>query len=177
MHQLTAMGVGEAPGRLETHDQHLGEAERAAAVEHRAQVPAGEELGDQVGDDAVLTPVVHGDDVGVGEAGCHLGLGAESPQERLVVGEGGVQHLDGNRTAQGDVLTEEDRRRCAGSHRSDQPVATAQDLTDAVGDVGSDHLRRVAVATLSPASARWPAGVSPIAGRRQPDGRPDPSRQ
>ena len=46
--EALAVGVVEAPGRLETDEQRLGRASAAAGVEHAPQAAAAEVLADQV---------------------------------------------------------------------------------------------------------------------------------
>ena len=91
--EALAVGVVERAGRLEAHHQRLGGAEPVPGVEHGPEAAAAQVLGDEERGVAVAAPVVHRDEVGVAERGGRLGLGPEAAQERLVVGEGGVQDL------------------------------------------------------------------------------------
>ena len=92
---------------------------------HRIDVPVGPQ---DVGERAtlhvlhrhevgvgVLAPVVHGDDVGVGQVGRRLGLAAEPLDEVRIGGELGEQHLDRHQTIEQQVAREEDVGHAAAS--------------------------------------------------------------
>ena len=106
-----------------------------ALVEHRPQAAAAEELGDEEGH-VVLAPVVDGQHVGVVEAGGDLGLGLEPAEERRVVGEARVQHLDRHPAPQADVLGQEHLGRGAGPDGGQEAVAAREHTTDLVGHAG-----------------------------------------
>ena len=76
------------------------------------------------------SPVEDGHDVGVAEGGRGLGLGLEAAQERAVLGQVGVQDLDGDAAPQLDVVGQVHgggRARADGRH---QPVAPAEHASD-----------------------------------------------
>ena len=81
-----------------------------AGVEHVPQAAAAQQLEDEEGGAAVLTPVVDADDVGVLEGGDGLGLGPEAAEEGLVLGQCRMQDLDRDPAAQRDVVGREDSR-------------------------------------------------------------------
>ena len=61
--------------------------------------------------------------MGVVEGGGGLRLGPEAAQERLVVGQRGVQHLDRDPAPQAHVVGQVDLRRRPGAEGRDEPVA------------------------------------------------------
>ena len=139
------VGVVEAPGRLQPDQQGLGRAQPPAPVEHRAQAAAAQVLADQVRALVLLAPVVDGHDVGVVEGGRGPGLGAEAPEEGLVVGQGRVQHLDRHPAAQADVVGHEHMPGTTAADRGQQPVAVAEDATDVVGHPRRTHVPKATV--------------------------------
>jgi hypothetical protein len=80
-----------------------------AGVEHRPQAAAPEVLGDEERHVAVA-PVVDGHDVGMAERRGGLRLGPEPAEERVVLGERRVEHLDGHPPPQPDVVGQVDLR-------------------------------------------------------------------
>ena len=63
----------------------------------------------------VLAPVVHGDDVGVGQVGGGLGLATEALDEVRIGRELGEQHLDGHQAVEQQVARQEDVGHAAAS--------------------------------------------------------------
>ena len=87
----------------------------------------------------ILTPVVHGEDVGVAQRRRGPGLGPEAAQERGVVGQRRVQDLDRHPAAEARVVGQEDVRRRAGANHRREPVAAAENATDVVRDTHGSH--------------------------------------
>ena len=96
--------------------RRLRDREQRALVEHRPQAAALEQL-EHHERHVVVAPVVDGDDVGVVQRRRELRLGPEAAQERGVVGERGVQHLDRDPAAQPLVLGDVDATARAGADR------------------------------------------------------------
>ena len=101
--------------------------ERPVLVEQAAQVGAVDQLHDEVGDAVVLTGVVRGDDVGVGEAGDGDGLVAKARPQRLVDGELGVQRLDRDAPREQRVLADPHAGHAAAREQGIEAVATVED--------------------------------------------------
>ena len=137
------MRVLQASRRLQPHARALRGREQLAAVQKVAQAPTRQQLENQVRAVGVLPPVVHAHDVRVGEGGHRLCLGPEAAQEGLVLGQGGMEDLDRDATAQTHILGHEDVRRRARADGCDQPVAVAQDAPDVVGNTRQRHTTRV----------------------------------
>ena len=94
---------------------------------HLAQVRAGHELHDEERPAAVGALVVDRDDVGVRQPGGGACLALEPGERLAVVGQVGVQHLDGDPTLQPGVGGEVDRRHAAvGDERLDGVSAFEQ---------------------------------------------------
>ncbi len=147
MDEATAVGVVESAARFEPDDEGLGRGQDPALIEHRAEAPAPEVLGHQVGH-VVLAPVIHRHHVGVIHGRGGLSLGPEASQEGLVVGQGGVEDLDGDPTTQRHVVGQVHRRRRAGPDRGQQAVARREHQTDAVGQPGQRHPHRLVVTAV-----------------------------
>ncbi len=103
----------------------LGDGQQGAPVEHRPEAAALEQL-EHHERHVVLAPVVDRDDVGVAQRRRQLGLGPEAPEERGVVGERRVQHLDRDAPAQPLVVGDVDATARAGTDRVVQEVATGR---------------------------------------------------
>ena len=146
--EAPAVGVVEPPGRLQPDEQGLGRAQPPAPVEHRAQAAATQVLADEIGPALLLAPVVDGHDVGVVEGGRGPGLGPEPTEEGLVVGEGGVQHLDRHPAPQAHVVSHEDMAGTAASDGGEQPVPVTEDATDVVGHTRRTHGFKATVPAL-----------------------------
>ena len=101
MHDPLAVRVVEGQQRLAHDLGGLRGLEPPVAVQQRPK--ALDELHDHVVDAVDRAPVEDGHDVGVGEAGSRTRFGSEPVDERLVAGEGPVEHLDRD-------LASEDRR-------------------------------------------------------------------
>ncbi len=144
MDEPATVGVIEPPCSLDAHEMCLRWIETCVRIEHGAQRTATEELGHQVGD-VTLTPVVHGHHVRMVERRRRLGFGLEALQEGGVVGERGVQHLDGDASTQDDIIGEVDGGRGTGADGTEQPVAATEHLTDTVTHPGNCHQRRLLV--------------------------------
>lgn len=114
-----------------------------AAVEDVPQRPAVEVLEDEERSVRVLSPVEDLHHVGVAEAGDGAGLGPEAAEERLVLGEGGVQDLDGDATVQLDVVGHVDVGRRASADGSDESVSPPEHAADLVGDARRGHPTRL----------------------------------
>ena len=99
-----------------------GDGEQRALVEHRPEAAALEQL-EHHERHVVFAPVVDRDDVGVVQRRRELRLGPEPAQERGVVGERGVQHLDRDPAAQPLVVGDVDATARAGADRTVQQVA------------------------------------------------------
>ena len=123
------MRVLEASGRLQTDQQRLRQAQPMAGIEHGPQASAREILGNDVGQ-VVVAPVIDREYVRIVERGGRLRFFAESPQERLVGGEGRVQHLDGYGSAQRRVVRKIDLRRRAGADERPEAVTPAEHPAD-----------------------------------------------
>ena len=76
----------------------------------------------------------------------------EAAEEALVVGQGRVQHLEGDASTERDVLGQEDLGGRARADRREHPVAPAMDAADLVGHARRGHASRLPV-TSSPARA------------------------
>ncbi len=98
--EAAGVGVGEALGRLGSDRDRLGQAETRSLVEHVPQRPPAQEFEHQERSLGVLTPVVDGEHMGVGQRRRGLRLGAEPAQEAAVGSQRGVQDLDGHTTLQ-----------------------------------------------------------------------------
>ena len=86
----------EARARISHGDREgVGRRQPVTPVEEAAEAPALEKLQHHEGR-FILPPVVDGHDVGMVERGGQLGLGAEAAEEPGVVGQGGVEDLDGD---------------------------------------------------------------------------------
>ncbi len=128
--ETASVGVGEPVGGLDPDADRLGHAQPGALVQHVAHRPAPQELEHEERALDVLPPVVHGEDVGIGEGGGRLGLGAEPTQEAGVGGQGGVQHLHRHPPLQGGVEGGEHVGGRAASERGFDAVAAGQDPPD-----------------------------------------------
>ncbi len=135
MHQAAGVGVGEAPRRLGTQAGGLGMAEPGAAVEDVAQAAAAEVLEHEIGAVGVLAPVENPQHVRVVERRDRARLGAEALQEGGILGQGGLEDLDGDMALQGHVFSQVDVRRCAGAQGGEQSIALSQDTADGFGDL------------------------------------------
>ena len=107
-------------------------------VEHRPQAPALEQL-EHHERHVVLAPVVDGDDVRVVQRGRDLGLGAEAAEERGVLGERGVQHLDRDAAAQPGVLGDVHAPARAGADGRVKQVPAREDTAREVAHETSGH--------------------------------------
>ena len=92
------------------------------------------------------------------ERGGGPGLGLEPAQERLVVGERRVQHLDRDATAQAHVLGEEDMGGRAGADRGQQAVPTTEHAADLIHEAGQGHEPRLPARCRAPGDAHDPCG-------------------
>ncbi len=131
--EAATVRVGEGLGGLDTHGRGLGHRDTAAVVEQVPQGPAAQVLEDQEGAALVLAPVVDGEDVGVGQGGGGLGLVAEAAQEVAVVGQAGVEDLDGHPALEDDVPGGVDGRGSPAAEGGFDPVAAREDPPDGVG--------------------------------------------
>ena len=116
----------------------LRNGEQRALVEHRAQRTALEQL-EHHERHVVVAPVVHGDDVGVVQRRRELGLGPEPAQERGVLGEGRVQHLDRDPAPQPRVLGDVDPAARAGADGAVQQVPAREDTAREVAHRTAGH--------------------------------------
>ena len=121
VHDAARVRVVERVGDVATDAGRLRDREQVAAVEHRPQAPALEQLDDHERL-LVLAPVVHRHDVRVVQRRRDLGLGAEAAEEPDVLGERGVQHLDRDPPAEADVFGRVDPAARAGADRREEPV-------------------------------------------------------
>ena len=137
------MGVLQAAGRLQPDHQRLRRREAVAGVEHRPEAAAAEILGDEVGLALVLAPVVDGEHVLMVEGGGRLRLGAEPPEESLVLRQRLMQQLGRHSPPQARVVSHVHQGRRARSDGCDQPVTPAQHPTELVGHPRDDHRSRV----------------------------------
>ena len=154
VHEPPAVGVVEGAGGLEADEEGLRQAEPLPLVEDGRRLPPAEVLGDDVRGAVVVPPVVDGHDVRVVQGRGRLRLGAEAPEERVVVGERGVQDLHRHPTAQADVVGQEDLGRRTGADGGDEPIPPAQDATDLVRHAGHDHGARVSGDSAGPVHPR-----------------------
>ncbi len=155
MDDAPSVRVLEGAGGLEADHQGLRRAQATAIVEDAAEAPAAQVLGDDVGAPVVVAPVVDGDDVGVAQARRGLRFGAEAAQERGVVGQGGMEQLDGHASAKADIVGQVDLRRRSRAHGGDQPISPAEHATDLVGHAGHHHAARVPGAPPHPTHPPW----------------------
>jgi hypothetical protein len=79
------------------------------------------------------------------EPGGGLSLKAEATQERLVIGQRGVEHLDRDPATQAHVLGQEHVCRPARAQGGEQPVAIAEDAPDKVADARAHRHDRTGV--------------------------------
>ena len=154
MDDALPVGVGEAAGGLEAHDQGLGGREAVPPVEQAPQAAPTEVLGHQPGDPVpVLSPVVDGQDVGVAEGGGGLGLGPEPAEELLVAGQARVQELHRHLALEAHVVGQERLGRAALPQGLDQLVAATEDPPDLCGHL-VPHRERGYRPTRRPARGR-----------------------
>ena len=138
MDEIPLVGGGEPRGRLERHLHRLARAQPVAGGDDVGEAAAGQVLRDEVGP-AVGAGVVHGEDVGVLEPGRHHGLPLEALQERRVVDQPGVEDLDGDVAAQGDVVGQVDPGEPARAEWRHESVPAAKDLPEPFVVGGDGH--------------------------------------
>jgi hypothetical protein len=132
------VGVVEPGGDLAADGGRLGRREPVAPVEEAAQAAALEEL-EHHERRLVLSPVVDGDHVGVVQRSGHLGLGAEAAEEPGVVGQSGVENLDGDLALEAHVPGGVDASARPRPQGGDQAVPAGQDTAGQVGDAARPH--------------------------------------
>ncbi len=151
------VGVVEAPGRFQPHQDGLRRGEAMAAVEQVAQAAAAEILEHEERAVVLLAPVEHRHDVGVVERRHRPGLGPEAAQEALVGGQGVVEHLDGDAPAQPHVVGDVDVGRRPRTDGREQAVSASDHAPDLVSQAGTGHHPRLpAPRALAAASRTWP---------------------
>ena len=148
-----------------------------ALVEHRPQAAALEQL-EHHERHVVVAPVVHGDDVRVVQRRRELGLGPEPAQERGVLGERRVQHLDRDPAAQPGVVGDVDAAARAGADGAVQQVPAREDTAREVahrtaghGFNGSGRVRATRVTGRAARSPTRRAATVAFAACRSPDRR------
>ena len=181
VHDAARVRVVERVGDVATDAGRLRGREQVAAVEHRAEAPALEQLDDHERL-LVLAPVVDRHDVRVVQRGGDLGLGAEPAQEARVLREGGVQHLDRDPPAEADVFGRVDPPARTGADRHEESVPVREDASGQVVPGARHHGRSTVPAGRSdavppprPVRSRRKRGSSfgacPIGARRNPESR------
>ena len=108
MHQTGPMSGGERRGHLGADLGGPAGKQGALAAKDISQAAAIDQFHDDEIGVAGLAPVVDPDDVGVGQVGGGLGLAPEALDEGFVVGELGVEDLDGHFPAKQGVLAQID---------------------------------------------------------------------
>ena len=93
------------------------------------QGPAPDQFHDDIVDVALSAHVVDADDVGMGQAGCRVGLLPEVIDELLVLGELGLQDLDRHQPVQEFVHGAVNDGHSAVTDLLQQFIASRQDLT------------------------------------------------
>ena len=111
----------QTAARFEPNPNRLRRRQPGARIEHGAQRSAGEVFHDQERN-LGLSPVVHSEDVGVVEPCSRLGFGSEPIEECRVGSEALVEHLDGDRPLQTEIVGEPYRCGCALPDRTNQSV-------------------------------------------------------
>jgi hypothetical protein len=104
MDEAPPVGVIECAGRVYPNQRGLGGGEQVIPIEDRPQAATFQQFHHQKGRAIVLAPVIDPNDVRMAKSCDQAGFRLKATQERLVVGEGGVQQLDGNAPAEGYVL-------------------------------------------------------------------------
>ena len=174
----------------------LRHAEERLPVEHRPEAAALEQL-EHHERHVVLAPVVDGDDVRMVQRGRDLRLGPEPAEERRVLGQRRVQHLDRDATTQPGVLGDVHATARTGSDGRVQPVTAREHPAREIahealshGDNGSSrqgvrrgtrvhgcrvHGRRGCLGRFDPCALRQPRHPERVAivgdrrvGRREP---------
>ena len=107
-------------------------------VEHRPQRAALEQL-EHHERDVVVAPVVHRDDVRVVQRRRELGLGPEPAEERGVLGQRRVQHLDRDAAPQPGVLGDVDAAARARADGAVQQVPAREDTAREVAHRTAGH--------------------------------------
>ena len=141
MHDPLAVRVVEGQQRLAHDLSGLRGLEPPVAVQQRPKALATDELHDHVVDAVDRAPVEDGHDVGVGEAG-RTRFGSEPVDERLVAGEGPVEHLDRDLASEDRVAGAEDLAHAA---RGDA-------LHDGVASIERDDAHGLAEPPRAPAA-------------------------
>ena len=158
-----AVRVRQRGRDVTTDARRLRDGQARALVEHRPQASTLEKFEDHERH-FVLAPVVHGDDVRMMERRRELRLGPEPAQERRVLGEGCVQHLDRDAPAQPRVLGHVDAPARAGTDRVVQQITVRENSTGEVADGTAGHVTTLVVASLgarAPTDGAHSAAVQP----------------
>ncbi len=106
---------------------HTLRGESAFGADEGAQVLALDELHHHEVGVTVLTPVVDGDDVGVGQGSGGLRLAPKPLYEPWILGELPMQGLDGDAASQNAVLGDPHVGHAAASEMRDEGVAIRED--------------------------------------------------
>jgi hypothetical protein len=136
--EAPGVGVVEPAGNLAADGRGLRRAEPVTPVEDAPQAAACQELEDHEGG-LVLPPVVDRHDVGMVQGGGHLRLGAEAPEESGVVGQGGVEHLDGDPALEPHVPGRVDAPAGPRPQGGHEAVPSGQDTAGQIGHAARPH--------------------------------------
>ena len=126
VHQTSLMGVHQHVGDLSGDGHRQPGWKSPLFVEQLAQRGAAHQLHDDVGGASVHAGVERRDHSGMGKAGGGDCLAPEALQEDTVLGQVGLQQLDGHGTAQDLIVALPDVGHPAASDRHHQPVAPTQ---------------------------------------------------
>ena len=121
-----AVGVIERSGHLRGDLHRACRAQRASSGEQLPQGLAPHELHDDVHEAAVNAGVEDGDNVGVGEPSGGYRFAAEALEERGVLGQVWMQHLDRDRSVEDLVVRLPHLCHAATRDEPDEAVATAE---------------------------------------------------
>ena len=126
------MGIGQPRGSLAADGHCLLRGHQDPGIEEILEGSAGQELGHQIRDRVIFSPVVHLQDGRVVQGGNCSSLSPEPLQKGLVLGQRRLQDLDRHLTLEGAVLGPVDDRRGSGAEHRLEAVPASEDASDVV---------------------------------------------
>ena len=121
------VGVTQGRGHMGPDVRRPLGGQRSGTLQYGGQGPAIDELHDDEVGAGVFAPVEDGDDVGMGQVGCGLGLAAEPLDERPVDRQLGEQDLEGHRTVEQPITGAVDLGHAAPGDQVVELVALRED--------------------------------------------------